>query len=167
MMWHLDPLLRNDSKVSSHIRAVAKWWLCKQWPLHGNDLKTAIEKWSKRLPREAEIEIWGTVFSVRYVPRFCKQDESRRIRSHAKSPFLKEAIWIPEGITGPPCSWGIWIQGPGPPSWRSLKWDSKIWSANCTSKLQIRLLVREGASQHEDHRDRLTDCRTKITWTWS
>jgi hypothetical protein len=34
---------------------------------------------------------------------------------------------VPGGIPGPPCSWGIWIRGPGPPGWGSLSWDSKIW----------------------------------------
>jgi hypothetical protein len=30
-------------------------------------------------------------------------------------------------ITGPRCSWGTWIRIPGPPGWRSLRWDFKIW----------------------------------------
>jgi hypothetical protein len=34
---------------------------------------------------------------------------------------------VPGGITGPPCSWKIWIREPGPPGWGSLKWNSKIW----------------------------------------
>jgi hypothetical protein len=74
----------------------------------------------------------------------------------------------PGDITGPPCSWGIWIRGPGPPGWGSLRWDSKIWSwvlrdldprvtaldrprSNCTSKLQTHPLVREGATYQETH----------------
>jgi hypothetical protein len=34
---------------------------------------------------------------------------------------------VPRGITGPPCSWGMWIWEPGPPGWGRLKWDSKVW----------------------------------------
>jgi hypothetical protein len=28
---------------------------------------------------------------------------------------------VPGGITGPPCSWGRQIRGPGPPGWGSLE----------------------------------------------
>jgi hypothetical protein len=28
---------------------------------------------------------------------------------------------VPGGITGPPCSWEIYLRGPGPPGWGSLR----------------------------------------------
>jgi hypothetical protein len=66
-------------------------------------------------------------------------------------------------MTGPSCSWGIEMRGPGPPGWGSLKWNSKMWSrvlrdsdarmtANYRSKLQTRPYVGEGTPQHEDRR---------------
>jgi hypothetical protein len=73
---------------------------------------------------------------------------------------------MPKGITGPPCSWEIWIWRPGPLGCGSLIWDSKIWSwvlrdfdpwltvlarpgSNCKSKLQTYPLIREGAPYQE------------------
>jgi hypothetical protein len=38
----------------------------------------------------------------------------------AASTYL-ESNQVPGGITGPPCSWGIYIQEPGRPGWGSLK----------------------------------------------
>jgi hypothetical protein len=36
VLWHVDPLLENDGKISSYTTAVAKEWLCKQGPLLDN-----------------------------------------------------------------------------------------------------------------------------------
>jgi hypothetical protein len=36
ILWHVDPLLFNDREISSYTTAVARQWLCKQWPLIGN-----------------------------------------------------------------------------------------------------------------------------------
>jgi hypothetical protein len=79
------------------------------------------------------------------------------------TPASRRRRWkwnpVPEGITGPTCSWGIKIRGPGPPGLGACRmWDSKIWlcfprdsvlgalaraSNNC--RRQTRPLVREGA----------------------
>jgi hypothetical protein len=34
---------------------------------------------------------------------------------------------VSEGITVPPCCWGIWIWEPGTPGWGSPRWDSEVW----------------------------------------
>jgi hypothetical protein len=31
---------------------------------------------------------------------------------------------VPGGIPGPPCAWGIYIPGPGPPDWGSLEFET-------------------------------------------
>jgi hypothetical protein len=49
-------------------------------------------------------------------------------RSPASRKRRRKVNPMPGGISGPPCSWEIWIRGPGPPGWGSLKiWDNKIW----------------------------------------
>jgi hypothetical protein len=42
-------------------------------------------------------------------------------RSPASGKRRRKGNPVPGGITGPPCSWGISIQGPGPPCWGSLE----------------------------------------------
>jgi hypothetical protein len=48
-------------------------------------------------------------------------------RSPASRKRRRKGNPVPEGLAGPPCSWGIWIREPGPPGWGSLSWDSKVW----------------------------------------
>jgi hypothetical protein len=62
---------------------------------------------------------------------------------------------VPVGISGPSCSWGIEIKGPGLPGWGSLKnWEIKyglesrgtaLVRTSSNSKLQTHPLFREGA----------------------
>jgi hypothetical protein len=54
-----------------------------------------------------------------------------------------------KNISGPPCSWGIYIREPGPPCWGSLRRDSKVW-LRILRKLHTCPLIREGAPQKQD-----------------
>jgi hypothetical protein len=38
-------------------------------------------------------------------------------RSSANRRRRRKGNTVPGGITGPPCYWGIYIRGPGPPGW--------------------------------------------------
>jgi hypothetical protein len=42
-------------------------------------------------------------------------------RSPASLRRRRKGNPVPGGITGPPCSWGMYVWGPGPPGWRSLE----------------------------------------------
>jgi hypothetical protein len=59
-------------------------------------------------------------------------------RSHASRKRRRKGIPIPWGITRPPCSCSTYLLGPELPGWRSLVWDSKIWSEfyDCFGKAQ-------------------------------
>jgi hypothetical protein len=49
-------------------------------------------------------------------------------RSPSSRKRRRKGIPVPGGISGPPCSWGILIRGPGPPGLGVLKSrDNKIW----------------------------------------
>jgi hypothetical protein len=64
---------------------------------------------------------------------------------------------MPRGITGQHCSWGMYIWGPGPPGWGSLRETIKYGYGSCTSqtiewfhcKLQTLPLIVEGALHEE------------------
>jgi hypothetical protein len=51
LLWHINPLLGNDLKISSCRTSIDKWWFCKQQPLLGSShvvIRTdanAIEEW--------------------------------------------------------------------------------------------------------------------------
>jgi hypothetical protein len=73
-----------------------------------------------------------------------------------RSPASRKRQQKGNPVPGPPCSFEIYIRGPDPPGWSSLRWESKMWSwvlrgldpnvtANCTRKLQTRPLVKEDA----------------------
>jgi hypothetical protein len=67
---------------------------------------------------------------------------------------------VPEGITGPPCSWGTKLREPGPPVWgvsdETVEYGYSFWATRTIewlrSKLQTRPLVREGAPQKQDRK---------------
>jgi hypothetical protein len=99
-------------------------------------------------------------------------------RSPASRRSWRKGNPVPGGITGPPCSWGIW--GPGPPGWGGGSLESetvKIWwsprysdprmtalmraSSNC--KRQTRPHVREGAP-HQQTRNCLSVIKM---WCWA
>jgi hypothetical protein len=42
---------------------------------------------------------------------YLQRSPARRRRRRKENP-------VPGGITGPPCSWGMYIREPGPPGWR-------------------------------------------------
>jgi hypothetical protein len=64
-MWHVDPLLVNDCEISSCTIAVAKQWICKQWPL----------VCSGRKRHATTEELLEAVFSVRSVPRLFNEGQ--------------------------------------------------------------------------------------------
>jgi hypothetical protein len=67
---------------------------------------------------------WGFRVIARRIPRYCNeilQDKLLR-NSHL---FIYHYYPL-KGITGTPCSWGIYIWKPSPPGWGSLRWDSKV-----------------------------------------
>jgi hypothetical protein len=70
------------------------------------------------------------------------------------------------GITGPPCSWGIKIQGPGPTGWGSLepetiKYDRESRGIRTRERLRWQGIDREGAP-HQLTRSCLMEIKARL-----
>jgi hypothetical protein len=79
-------------------------------------------------------------------------------RSTASSKRRRKGNPMRGGITGPPCSWGIWIQEPGPRGWISLKWDTRVWLRvlSDTDHWVISLQIADPSSRHRGrHTERI------------
>jgi hypothetical protein len=68
-------------------------------------------------------------------------------------------FWL---LTWPSSSWGIYVRGPNPPGWGSLKWDSKVWlRVLCNSDHWVITLQIADLSSRQ--RGRLPEMRPQIS----
>jgi hypothetical protein len=55
-------------------------------------------------------------------------------RSPASRRRRRKGNPVPKGITGPPCHWGTYMQGPGPPGWG---FDARVTTLLCKKLLLL------------------------------
>jgi hypothetical protein len=86
----------------------------------------------------------NAVFSIWSVWKLHKNDQKQQ-QSHFDFDILvgdSRSSWLGLWV-GPLCFWEIWVRGPGPSCWGSLRWNSNIWlwvlrdSNQCVTALQI------------------------------
>jgi hypothetical protein len=101
-------------------------------------------------------------------------------------PSVVTWLWL---WAGPLCSWGIWVRGPGPPGWWSLRWDTWLWVLSDSNQCVIALQITDSSSRQRGRpawrrkkvivkQRQLKSGRTQrrtgrltvgrnITWTWT
>jgi hypothetical protein len=61
------------------------------------------------------------IIENKFIITLCRGGVEYLYRSLAARGRRRKGNPVPVSITGPPCSWGIWIRRPGPPGWGSLE----------------------------------------------
>jgi hypothetical protein len=155
------------ARIAEPEMSVARQWLCK----HVSTATDSHDHSNRYMNGTTEklLEAVFTMWSIRTLHKELVWTSPASCRRRRKG----------NPVPGPACSWGMYIQGPGPPGWGSveservkyghqLPWDSDLRmvalaraSSNC--KYQTCPLVREGTS-HQQTRNCLTVIKI---WSWA
>jgi hypothetical protein len=122
ILWRIWPFGRK--RLCKHcLKGVARFWYTRYsmnyWKPISMTTDLVTMEWEafpwQRIHKQQKQKPLMRSFPTRFTKVYKRPDETRR-----QNP-------VPGGITRPPCSWGIQIQGPGPPGWGSLKSETVKW----------------------------------------